>query len=242
MNLLALSFGWPPQNIIGINLLSSLLQISGFNFFISTKTLSFSNLSQTKMVAPNTNEVPTIYDRKSEVKAFDDTKEGVKGLVDAGITEVPRIFYQPPEPDDHYSINITSSDSQATQFSIPVIDLEGLGSLTKRKEIVAKVGEASETWGFFQIENHGISAGVLEEIKDGVRGFYEQDTRVKKELYTRNHFRPVIYHSNFDLYTAPATNWRDSFMCYMAPNPPKPEDFPEVCRYVTTCTELNFLQ
>ncbi|KAM2783259.1 hypothetical protein COP1_012764 [Malus domestica] len=151
-------------------------------------------------------------------------------LVDAGITEVPRIFYQPPEQDDHYSINITSSDSQATQFSIPVIDLECPGSSTKRKEIVAKVGEASETWGFFQIENHGISAGVLEEIKDGVRGFYEQDTRVKKELYTRNHFRPVIYHSNFDLYTAPATNWRDSFMCYMAPNPPKPEDLPEVCR------------
>ncbi|CAN6677358.1 unnamed protein product [Malus baccata var. baccata] len=38
------------------------------------------------MVATKTN-----YDRKSEqteVKAFDETKEGVKGLVDAGITEL----------------------------------------------------------------------------------------------------------------------------------------------------------
>ncbi|KAM7462959.1 hypothetical protein LguiA_031080 [Lonicera macranthoides] len=37
-----------------------------------------------------------IYDRTSELKAFDETKAGVKGLVDAGITQVPRIFHQPP--------------------------------------------------------------------------------------------------------------------------------------------------
>ncbi|KAM1984799.1 hypothetical protein ACFX16_013023 [Malus domestica] len=69
------------------------------------------------MVATNTN-----YYRKSEVKGLDDTK-GVKGLVDAGITEVPRIFHQPPESDDHYSIKNSSSDSEASQFRIPVIDL-----------------------------------------------------------------------------------------------------------------------
>ncbi|CAB4263447.1 unnamed protein product [Prunus armeniaca] len=150
---------------------------------------------------------------KSELKAFDDTKEGVKGLVDAGITVVPRIYLQPP---DQYSIN-KNFDSEATQFSVPVIDLEGLefDRPTKHKEIVTKVGEASETWGFFQIVNHGIPIDVLEEIKDGVRGFYEQDTQVKKQLYN----------------SAPASNWRDTFMCYMAPNPTKPEDMPEVFRF-----------
>ncbi|XP_021807572.1 1-aminocyclopropane-1-carboxylate oxidase homolog 1-like isoform X5 [Prunus avium] len=182
------------------------------------------------MVATNTNEVQTNYDRQSELKAFDDTKEGVKGLVDAGITEVPRIFHQPP--DEHFIDNTSDSGATQTQFSIPVLDLEGLAldSPTKRKEIVAKVGEASETWGFFQIANHGIPIGVLEEIKDGVRGFFEQDIEVKKELYTRDYFRPVIYNSNFDLYKAPATNWRDTFICYMAPYTKKPEDLPEVCR------------
>ncbi|XP_034209808.1 1-aminocyclopropane-1-carboxylate oxidase homolog 1-like isoform X2 [Prunus dulcis] len=180
------------------------------------------------MVGTNTNEVPINYDRKSELRAFDDTKEGVKGLVDAGITVVPRIFHQPP---DQYSTN-NNFDSEATQFSVPVIDLEGLelNRPMKRKEIVTKVGEASETWGFFQIVKHGIPIDVLEEIKDGVRGFYEQDTQVKKQFYTRDHFKPVVYNSNFDLHRAPATNWRDSFMCYMAPNPTKPEDMPEVFR------------
>jgi hypothetical protein len=182
------------------------------------------------MVATNKNEVPTNYDRKSELKAFDDTKEGVKGLVDAGITEIPRIFHHPP---DEYSIN-DCTDPEETKFSIPVIDLAGLFDPTKQKEVVAKVGEASETWGFFQIVNHGIPVDVLEEIKNGVRGFYEQETEVKKKLYSRDHFgSPVLYNSNFDLYSAPATNWRDTFMCYMAPTPTKREDLPEVCRYVT---------
>ncbi|KAL6292203.1 hypothetical protein ACE6H2_000345 [Prunus campanulata] len=188
------------------------------------------------MVATNTNEVQTNYDRQSELKAFDDTKEGVKGLVDAGITEVPRIFHQPP--DEHFIDNTSDSEATQTQFSIPVIDHEGLAldSPTKRKEIVAKVGEASETWGFFQISNHGIPIDVLEEIKDGVRGFFEQDTEVKKELYTRDYFRPVIYNSNFDLYKTPATNWRDTFICYMAPYAKKPEDLPEVCSFID-CSE-----
>ncbi|CAL8992579.1 unnamed protein product [Prunus brigantina] len=185
------------------------------------------------MVATSTNEVPSIanYDRKSEVKTFDDTKEGVKGLVDAGITKVPRIFHHPV---DQYPIkNTCDSEPTKTRLRIPVIDLEGLeydNSPTKRKEIVAKVGEASETWGFFQIANHGIPVDVLEEIKNGVRGFFEQDTEVKKELYTRDYSRPVFYNSNFDLYSALAANWRDTFLCNMAPNPPNPEDLPQVCR------------
>uniref|UniRef100_A0A6N2MR73 Uncharacterized protein n=1 Tax=Salix viminalis TaxID=40686 RepID=A0A6N2MR73_SALVM len=32
------------------------------------------------------------YDRQSEFKAFDDTKAGVKGCVDAGVTKIPDVF------------------------------------------------------------------------------------------------------------------------------------------------------
>ncbi|KAK9107588.1 hypothetical protein Syun_023599 [Stephania yunnanensis] len=34
-------------------------------------------------------------ERREELKAFDDTKAGVKGLVDAGVTKIPRIFINP---------------------------------------------------------------------------------------------------------------------------------------------------
>ncbi|CAH8251382.1 unnamed protein product, partial [Arabidopsis lyrata] len=33
------------------------------------------------------------FDRASELKAFDESKTGVKGLVDAGISQIPRIFH-----------------------------------------------------------------------------------------------------------------------------------------------------
>ncbi|KAJ0093135.1 hypothetical protein Patl1_25166 [Pistacia atlantica] len=39
--------------------------------------------------------IETNYDRANELKAFDDSKVGVKGLVDAGIVKIPRIFYNP---------------------------------------------------------------------------------------------------------------------------------------------------
>ncbi|TKY49380.1 1-aminocyclopropane-1-carboxylate oxidase-like 6 [Spatholobus suberectus] len=97
---------------------------------------------------------------------------------------------------------------------------------SSRQEIIGTIREASETWGFFQVVNHGIPVTVLEDLKDGVCRFYEQDNEAKKELYTRDQMRPFVYNSNFDLYSSPALNWRDTFVCYLAPNPPKPEDLP----------------
>ncbi|KAG6732626.1 hypothetical protein I3842_01G187000 [Carya illinoinensis] len=181
-----------------------------------------------KMVKAEVEAGPKLdYDRASELKAFDDTKAGVKGLVDAGVTEIPRIFHLPPAGFDK---NLVSDHDN--QFStIPVIDLEGIEKdVTKRKEVVETVRDASETWGFFQVVNHGIPVGVLEEMKEGVRRFYEQDTEIKKEFYTRDPMKPVVYNTNFDFYTAPTTNWRDTFMCPMAPNPPKSEQLPAPCR------------
>ncbi|XP_059435022.1 1-aminocyclopropane-1-carboxylate oxidase homolog 1-like [Corylus avellana] len=180
------------------------------------------------MVVTSRDEVPATlkpeYNRASELKAFDDTKLGVKGLVDAGITEIPRIFHHPPD-------TLDNSSSGDTQISIPVIDLQGIDKdAIKRKKIVESIRDALETWGFFQLVNHGIPVSVLEEMKEGVRRFNEQDNQVKKGFYTRDPMKPVVYNSNFDLYSSPATTWRDSFFCQMAPNPPKPEDLPAACR------------
>ncbi|GMJ01964.1 hypothetical protein like AT1G06620 [Hibiscus trionum] len=170
-------------------------------------------------------ETTNTYDRISELKAFDDTKAGVKGLVDGGITKVPRIFHQPPGKLKKFPV------ANDTRFSIPVIDLEGAKKdPITRKEIADKVGDASRKLGFFQVINHGIPVSVLEEMKDGVRRFYEQEDEVKKQYYTRDYSKPVVYNSNYDLYTGLAVNWRDTFFSLMAPNPPKMEDLPGVCR------------
>ncbi|KAL6344214.1 hypothetical protein AAG906_035439 [Vitis piasezkii] len=123
-------------------------------------------------------EFPEDYDRASELKAFDESKTGVKGLVDAGVSKVPRMFIQPPDNLRTYT----------TQFNFP-------------------------TWGFFNVVNHGIPVSVLEEMMEGVR-FYEQDTEVKKQFYTRD---------------ASRKRW-DTFIA-LWPHPPNPEELPAACRY-----------
>ncbi|KAG4210306.1 hypothetical protein ERO13_A02G037800v2 [Gossypium hirsutum] len=91
------------------------------------------------------------YDKEKELKAFDNSKAGVKGLVDAGITKVPRMFIR-----SDISSN-TLETTKKTQYNIPVIDLQGIEDDPRRhKEISDEVRHASETWGFFQIVNHGI--------------------------------------------------------------------------------------
>ncbi|KAF8392231.1 hypothetical protein HHK36_022573 [Tetracentron sinense] len=181
------------------------------------------------MVFSNTGEVlggtTAEYDRTKELKAFDCTKAGVKGLVDAGVTKIPRIFIHPPDKLDE------KSAFDKTHFEIPIIDLESIyKDETRRKKIIDQIRHASETWGFFQVINHGIPISVVDEMIDGVRRFYEQDTEVKKEFYTRDPTRKAVYNSNFDLYQSPAANWRDSIFCTMAPVPPNPEDLPVACR------------
>ncbi|XP_028780638.1 1-aminocyclopropane-1-carboxylate oxidase homolog 1 [Neltuma alba] len=160
-----------------------------------------------------------------ERRAFDDTKAGVKGLVDAGVTKIPPLFHHPLDQSEQ------PSKLGDTKHVIPVLDLTDADKgPSERQEIVERVREASETWGFFQVVNHGIPLHVLDEIIDGVRRFHEQDLEVKKELYTRDQKKPFVYNSNFDLYSSPALNWRDTFLYCIAPNPPKPEELPEICR------------
>lgn len=89
---------------------------------------------------------------------------------------------------------------------------------------------ASENLGFFQVVNHGIPVSVMDEVLQGVRRFYEQDVEVKKQFYTRDPSKSVVYNSNFDLFSSPVANWRDTFFSIMAPSPPPPEELPEVCR------------
>lgn len=167
------------------------------------------------------------YDRESELKAFDETKAGVKGLVDAGINNVPRIFTHPKD-----DLLDSISSSEGGQFKFPIIDIDGMDKDPIRQQIIDQVRDASETWGFFQIMNHGIPVTVMNEMLEGVRLFYEQDTEVKKMWYTRSSLARFIYNCNFDLFSAPVANWRDTFYCTMAPTAPNPEELPQACRDV----------
>ncbi|KAK2966105.1 hypothetical protein RJ640_001519 [Escallonia rubra] len=166
------------------------------------------------------------YDRTKELKAFDETKAGVKGLTDtAVVAKIPRIFVRPAE-ELAEELNCRRADIQ-----VPVIDLGGIQRLDRRKEIVNEIRTAATEWGFFQVVEHGIPVGVLEQMIEGVRLFHEQDVEAKKEFYTRDNTRSVLLNSNYDLFISRTANWRDSLiMAVSAYQSLESNYFPAICR------------
>ncbi|CAD6267700.1 unnamed protein product [Miscanthus lutarioriparius] len=170
------------------------------------------------------------YDRRlSELKAFDDTKAGVKGLVDAGVTTVPTIFRHHRQ--DGPQVSSSSSSSCNTISVIPVIDLSAADAAA-REEVVAQVKAAAETVGFFQLVNHGVPGELLSEMLASVRRFNEEAPETKRAYYTRDARRKLRFNSNFDLFQSPAANWRDTLFCEAAPEPPRAEELPPAVRHV----------
>ncbi|GMH29993.1 hypothetical protein Nepgr_031836 [Nepenthes gracilis] len=165
-------------------------------------------------------------ERIRELKAFDDTKLGVKGLVDGGIQTVPKIFIQPSKG---LSQELNSKHHHSSNFQIPVIDLAS----GRCEEIVNQIFYASSEWGFFQIVNHGVPVELLDRMMEGSRLFHEGDEETKKAFYSLNKRKQVKFSSNYDLYKSQTANWRDTltidnlFDGHLDPN-----DFPVICRDV----------
>lgn len=165
------------------------------------------------------------YDRETELKAFDDSKAGVKGLVDAGAMKIPRIFV-------HKQAHLyQTSGSKDCEFTFPNIDFKAIDNdATLRRAVIEKVKDACLNWGFFQVINHSIPEAVMDEMIDGVRKFHEQESELKKPFYSRDFTKKFLYYSNFDLFKGPAANWGDTIFCIMSPESPESEEMPEVCR------------
>ncbi|KAB2090559.1 hypothetical protein ES319_A03G131400v1 [Gossypium barbadense] len=160
------------------------------------------------------------YDRAEEVKRFDDSKIGVKGLVDSGLTTIPRIFLHPPE-----TLSDLKPKPKPKSVAIPTIDLSG-----PRSTVVEQVAAASRSFGFFQIVNHGIPVQVLDRMIASIRAFHELPTDVKARFYRRDAETGVSFISNVDLFHSKAASWRDTLQIRLGPTLPELEHIPEVCR------------
>ncbi|GMH25773.1 hypothetical protein Nepgr_027616 [Nepenthes gracilis] len=92
---------------------------------------------------------------------------------------------------------------------VPVMNLEGVQG-DRRWEIVDRIMEASEMWGFFQMINHRIPKDVINSFLEAIRRFHEQPKESKMEFYTRDSDKKVSYHSTIDPILKTAL-WKDTF-------------------------------
>ncbi|CAN1151745.1 1-aminocyclopropane-1-carboxylate oxidase homolog 1 [Linum perenne] len=180
------------------------------------------------------------YDRMAELKAFDESKAGVKGLVDSGITEIPKIFHAPQRFLDKGS----PFSPDDPDYIFPIIDLSMVHDPTKRKQTVAQIRNAAKSWGFFLIVNHGVPKKIQDEMTTGIQEFFEQDVEQKKEFYNKESIaKKVVYSSNPDMYTIPVCSWTDLMLTHVTPEAPKPEELPEPCKEIVPIytSEMNKL-
>ncbi|CAI9783018.1 unnamed protein product [Fraxinus pennsylvanica] len=175
---------------------------------------------------------------QDELRAFDATKTGVKGLVDAGIENIPKIFIRPADE------VAEESNYGHSNLQVPVIDLNGIEADDQRRKIISEVKNASKEWGFFQVVNHGIPQTVLDSMLDGVSRFHEQDAEEKKKFYSREPMKKVKYYGNIDPFRKRAV-WRDTFtISLMTSCDIEPDELPVVCRnstfeYINEVTKLG---
>ncbi|KAK2970147.1 hypothetical protein RJ640_019615 [Escallonia rubra] len=172
------------------------------------------------------------YEWAKEVKAFDETKAGVKGLVDAGVVKLPKLFIHRPETLNHPSPPCNDTIS-AVLFELPTIDFTGLergGVGARRREVVDEIRKASEEWGFVRIVNHGVPLSVMDAMLDGIRRFHEQPQEAKTHLYSSDSTRSVRFNSNVSLGDLDPACWRDLLTCVFRDDTLDPQAIPAVCR------------
>ncbi|XP_027082483.2 1-aminocyclopropane-1-carboxylate oxidase homolog 1-like [Coffea arabica] len=163
------------------------------------------------------------HDRAREIKEFRETKAGVKGLVDSGMVRIPRMFVHDEKVLAEYPTN--------NNLLVPLIHLKDLQyGDHQRKEIVDQIRGALETWGFFQLINHGIPISKLDKLLECQKQFHEQPTEVKSELYSHDPKQSVKFFTTSSLDGNQPTDWRDTFSFRFPEDILDPHGLPTICR------------
>ncbi|XP_022717457.1 feruloyl CoA ortho-hydroxylase 1-like [Durio zibethinus] len=149
---------------------------------------------------------------------------GVKGIVDAGISKVPQAYIQP--------LAEQIGKKNASKHELPPIDLSRLYG-PDHDEVVKEIVRAAETLGFFQVVNHGVPVELLESLKEAAHNFFGLPPE-RKAVY-RKEVSPtplVKYGTSFVPEKEKALEWKDYISMAYTNDAEALQHWPVECRNV----------
>lgn len=156
---------------------------------------------------------------------------GVKGLVDSGLSEVPERYIQPPEE----QINKLES----SPCDMQPIDLSKLNG-PEHDKVVDEIVGAAETLGFFQVVNHVVPVELLESLKEAAHTFFNLPPE-KKAVY-RAGVSPspkVKYGTSFVPEKEKALEWKDYISMVYSCDEDALQYWPNQCKYELLFSPLH---
>ncbi|CAN1145259.1 Feruloyl CoA ortho-hydroxylase F6H1-3 [Linum perenne] len=146
---------------------------------------------------------------------------GLKGLVDSGLTTLPPQYIQPLE-ERLESLKITPSSS------IPIIDVSNWDD----PQVQDSIFQAATQLGFFQIINHGIPNQVLDKVIDSAHAFYSLPNDERRVYWKGNSpSATVFYTTSFSPFAEKVLEWKDFLMFqYVSGDEDASSLWPPVCK------------
>ncbi|KAE9590526.1 hypothetical protein Lal_00023453 [Lupinus albus] len=149
---------------------------------------------------------------------------GVKGIVDSGLLEVPERYIQPL----HEQINKLDSRTH----DVPPIDLSKLNG-PEHEQVVDQIVSAAETLGFFQVVNHGVPVKLLESLKDAAHSFFSLPPEKKAIYLTGLSPSPLVkYGTSFVPEKEKALEWKDYISMVYSNDEDALQYWPNQCKEV----------
>ncbi|KAL5079055.1 hypothetical protein RYX36_007476 [Vicia faba] len=149
---------------------------------------------------------------------------GIKGLVDSGLSEVPKIYIQP--------INERINKQDSKPCDTPPIDLSKLNG-PEHEKVVNEIVRAAETLGFFQVVNHCVPLELLESVRDSAHSFFNM-TPEEKVVY-RNSASPSLkmrYGTSFAPEVEKVLEWKDYINMVYSSDEDALQYWPHMCKEV----------
>lgn len=93
---------------------------------------------------------------------------------------------------------------------IPVIELSNVLSLPQEaaQQVIADIGSACETWGFFQVVNHGVPAELRRKVEGEAKKFFDSSLEKKRKVKRDEVNAMGFYESE---HTKNVRDWKEVF-------------------------------